>query len=994
MADSMLWNESMLWTMAWQTSIMLAVGLLASQIWSHRPARAHRILILAVIASLMVPAFTLTVQRMDWGLLAQSVDGQPMMHLPLASVDTAEPAVVAPATAELPTDAPTAAHLSLAATEPTSFEHLDEIGEVQKPESRDARLSPAVLVLWAWAILSGVLALRLVRLLIRARILVAKRQSAEAPALRHALNTAASRVGVQTSPELCVSTVGCPAVWCWGRRPVVFVEPDTAERLASRDWTAVFCHELAHWIRGDHLAAAVGEVLAVLLPWSPLAWWAKRRLSQLAERACDDWVLNCGHVATAYAESLVTLSSRGRLSPGIAIVRGRKELEGRIRRILRTRISPPEVGRIWSAVAFGGVFTLTAVIALAQTNSKAPEAATSLGPMAPAPFLGPIDVVASLDGKTLFVACADAKGIAVVDVAAGEVSRSLALPAEPTGLVLCPDGTTLYVTCASPEGRVCSVDIASGKLTQTIPVGHGATGPTISPDGKTLYVCNRFNNNVAVVDLKSREIALIPTLREPLAAAVTPDGRLVYVINHLAIDQADEYDVAAEISVIDTATNRTETIRLPNGSTVVRGICMSPDGKYAYVAHLLPRYQMPTTQLERGWMNTNALTVIDASQKKRINTVLLDDIDLGAADPWGVACTDDSKTICVTHAGTHELSIIDAEALIEKLISMPATREEAHKSGRLAERGLHTSIAAPDVPNDLAFLRGLQRRVRLYDREPWRLPEREPTVNGPRGLAVVRSRVYVAAYFTDNLPIVDLKSKKDKAGSSIALGPKPKISAQRLGEILFNDATLCHQHWQSCATCHPDARIDALNWDLMNDGLGNPKNARSMVLAHKTPPSMSAGDIANAEEAVRYKISHQLFTPPYREDAAAIDAYLKSLQPVPSPHLVRGKLSPAAQRGKKLFFDAKIDCAKCHPEPLYTDLKQHNVGSRGKYDRRDDFDTPTLVECWRTAPYLHDGHYLTVKELLTDGKHGSPNGELDNLSPQQIVDLAEFVLSL
>ncbi|MBC8875615.1 MAG: hypothetical protein H8E44_39820 [Planctomycetes bacterium] len=388
-------------------------------------------------------------------------------------------------------------------------------------------------------------------------------------------------------------------------------------------------------------------------------------------------------------------------------------------------------------------------------------------------------------------------------------------------------------------------------------------------------------------------------------------------------------------------------------------------------------------------MNTNALSVIDARRKKRINTVLLDDIDLGAANPWGVACSEDGKTICVTQAGTHELSVIDAEALIEKLVSMPATREEALKAGH---RG--SSLVASDVPNDLAFLDGLHRRVRLYDSEPWRLPERDPTVNGPRGLAVVGSKAFVAAYFTDNLPVVDLKSKQDKAGSSIALGPKPKISVQRRGEMLFNDATVCFQHWQSCASCHPDARIDALNWDLMNDGLGNPKNVRSMLLAHKTPPSMSVGVLENAEAAVRSKISHQLFTVPHKEDAAAIDAYLKSLRPVPSPYLVRGKLSPAAQRGKKLFFDTKINCAKCHPEPLYTDLKMRDVGSRGKYDRNDEFDTPTLVECWRTAPYLHDGHFLTVKELLTDGKHGSPNGELDNLSPQQVDDLVEFVLSL
>ncbi len=73
------------------------------------------------------------------------------------------------------------------------------------------------------------------------------------------------------------------------------------------------------------------------------------------------------------------------------------------------------------------------------------------------------------------------------------------------------------------------------------------------------------------------------------------------VINHLALDRADSYEVAS-VSVIDRAANKTETIRLLNGSTCIRGIHVSPDGKYVYAAHLLSRYQMPTTQVERGRM--------------------------------------------------------------------------------------------------------------------------------------------------------------------------------------------------------------------------------------------------------------------------------------------------------------------------------------------------------------------------------------------------------
>jgi cytochrome c peroxidase len=157
---------------------------------------------------------------------------------------------------------------------------------------------------------------------------------------------------------------------------------------------------------------------------------------------------------------------------------------------------------------------------------------------------------------------------------------------------------------------------------------------------------------------------------------------------------------------------------------------------------------------------------------------------------------------------------------------------------------------------------------------------------------------------------------------------------------------------------------------------------------------MSEGVRSTGEDAVRAGIRHIQFMVRPEEDAVAIDEYLKTLTAVPSPYLVDGQLSAAALRGKAIFFNEKVGCARCHPEPLYTDLKMHNVGSRGKYDRRNDFDTPTLIEVWRTAPYMHDGKYSTLKEIFTEGRHGAIGGSLDGLSEQDIDDLVEFVLSL
>ncbi len=594
--------------------------------------------------------------------------------------------------------------------------------------------------------------------------------------------------------------------------------------------------------------------------------------------------------------------------------------------------------------------------------------------------LGPEVLLASPDGARLYVLEADAKRIDAVDLASGKIAQSVAVPDTPTGLVLNREGTKLYVTCAAVQSKVCLIDTKAMKITQTLAAGHTAIGPALSPDGRRLYVCNRFNNSVSVIDLEQgKELACVPVVREPHAAAITPDGKQVYVANHLPNDPADSYDVAAVVSVIDTATLKVHPIRLLNGSSGLRAICVSPDGKYVYVPHILARYQMPTTQLERGWMNTNALSIIDAGQQKLLNTVLLDDVDLGAAVPWGVACTADGQTVCVAHAGTSELSVIQIAGVLEKIDKIPAELKPGQPKPEV--QGVYASMVKADIPNDLAFLVDLRRRIRLEGK-------------GTRAVAVVGDKAYVPAYFSDLINAVELAAKPGKLVNTLALGPTPVWSVQRRGEVLFNDATICFQHWQSCASCHPDARVDALNWDLMNDGLGNPKNNKSMLLTHKTPPSMWTAVRPDGEMGVRSGLTHILFAVRPEEEAVAMDEYLKALQPVPSPHLVNGQLSPAAERGKKIFHDPEVGCARCHPEPLYTDMLMHDVGSEGPYDRRSTFDTPSLVECWRTAPYLHDGKWTSIKDLIVKGKHGERGGKIDHLSEQQIDDLVEYVLSL
>jgi len=505
-------------------------------------------------------------------------------------------------------------------------------------------------------------------------------------------------------------------------------------------------------------------------------------------------------------------------------------------------------------------------------------------------------------------------------------------------------------------------------------------GPALSPDGKTAYLCNRFNNEIQVVDLTAgKDKARIPVDREPVAAAVTLDGRLLLVANHLHSGRADADYVAARVSVIDTATAKVvKELKLPNGSGILRDIKVSPDGHYACVTHILARYQLPTTQIERGWINCNAITLIDLSTVTVINTVLVDDVDRGAASPWACGWTADGKTLFVSHAGTHELSFIDFPGVVAKLGALPEKLQDQPTANYAA-----SSRVRADVPNDLAFLTGLRQRVHLKGK-------------GPRAAVLAGSLVYAASFFSDTIEVVDLARAQLGPILTTRLTPDQPMPVLQYGEFLFNDASICLQGWQTCASCHSeDARVDGLNWDLLNDGLGNPKNSKSLLLSHRTPPAMSLGIRDTAETAVRAGIRSILFTVQPEEVPTALDEWLKSLKPIPSPHLVNGQLSPAAKRGEKLFRSAQTRCATCHPPGLFTDLHHYDVGTLATTDKPgDSLDTPTLVEIWRTAPYLHDGSAATLREVLVEHNPADRHGKTSHLSPAELDDLMAYLLSL
>ncbi|MBQ4198779.1 MAG: YncE family protein, partial [Kiritimatiellae bacterium] len=359
--------------------------------------------------------------------------------------------------------------------------------------------------------------------------------------------------------------------------------------------------------------------------------------------------------------------------------------------------------------------------------------------------------------------------------------------ADPTGIAA--SGEFVYVTCGVADGKLqkCRAD---GSCAGVARVGHSPCSPVLSKDGRTAFVLNRFANRVSVVDTGKMAVTrTVDVLREPFAAALGAEGRLLFVANMLPYCAATNDVVAASVSVIDTKTFAVRHVQLPNGSTGVRGIAASPDGKFVYATHTMGRYQLPTTQLERGWMNTAALSVFDGATGAYVNTVLLDDVDRGGANPWGVTVTQDGRTLLVAHAGTCELSIIDRAALHDRL-AKAAKGESASGIVKSAE----------DVPNDLAFLVSIRRRVLVGG-------------DGPRGILPLGRSVMMALYFTDAVSTFALDDAMAQA-KVVQIAPKTDLAKDRVrrGEMLYNDGSMCFQQWQSCASCHPDGRVDGLNW--------------------------------------------------------------------------------------------------------------------------------------------------------------------------------------
>lgn len=276
----------------------------------------------------------------------------------------------------------------------------------------------------------------------------------------------------------------------------------------------------------------------------------------------------------------------------------------------------------------------------------------------------------------------------------------------------------------------------------------------------------------------------------------------------------------------------------------------------------------------------------------------------------------------------------------------------------------------------------------------------------------------------------------------------------KLGKMLFFDPRLSGSNWISCGTCHNPT----MGW---SDGLPTAIGHGQKVLGRSTPtilntayqstqfwdgrartlekqalgPIEAAGEMAQSIDKDDGKLKSLLselkalkgyrdaFEAAYPGEgitkktiAKAIASFERSIVSTDSPFdlWIKGEpqtMSKAAQRGFKVF-EGKGECVKCHSGFNFTDNGFHNIGledasDAGRYAIRKvkiligAFKTPTLRDVALTAPYMHNGAYRTLEEVVEHYDRGgiskenlSPNIKKLNLTNGEKADLVEFMKSL
>ncbi len=288
--------------------------------------------------------------------------------------------------------------------------------------------------------------------------------------------------------------------------------------------------------------------------------------------------------------------------------------------------------------------------------------------------------------------------------------------------------------------------------------------------------------------------------------------------------------------------------------------------------------------------------------------------------------------------------------------------------------------------------------------------------------------------------------------------PAPKYNFQKnplaydkvqLGRLLFYDPILSADSSISCATCHSPytafTHVDHPVSHGINDSLGF-RNAPALVNLAWQQLFMHDGAINNLDMQALAPISHpsemgsdlklvlqklqtsaiypRIFKKAYNDSIITSKHLLQSIAQFlltltssnakyDSVLLKRASFTLQEEKGYKLF---KKNCSACHTEPLFSnfqfvnnglplDTSYMDVGRMRITQNSNDslkFKVPSLRNIAYSAPYMHDGRFKTLLEVLNHYNKGIVASKtLSNLiikkmalSSNDKVDIIAFLLTL
>jgi cytochrome c peroxidase len=276
---------------------------------------------------------------------------------------------------------------------------------------------------------------------------------------------------------------------------------------------------------------------------------------------------------------------------------------------------------------------------------------------------------------------------------------------------------------------------------------------------------------------------------------------------------------------------------------------------------------------------------------------------------------------------------------------------------------------------------------------------------------------------------------------------------EALGKKLFSEKMLSKDASVSCASCHKPAYAfaDTAAFSTGVSGKLTQRNTPSVLNMKNRPyffwdgrtkslEEQSLMPIQNSDEmglpiseavnrlnqSAEYKnLFYKVFkqTPDAKNLAAAFAAYEKTLETVDSKFDDWSnnlkKLTASEERGRQLFVGDKTKCFDCHSREDFTTDEFKNIGLYNENDLNDaglfnitkketdkgKFKIPGLRNIAVTAPYMHNGMFKTLEEVVeyyNDPKKIVPNAiNIDdvlkkslNLTQKEKNDLVAFLKTL